>query len=273
MHRCLSGVYNPCQMETFSALMAFCAGNSLVTGELPAQRPVTQSFDVFFDLRLNKRLSKQSWSWWLETPSRSLWRHCSGPIVLKVCAHHGSHTVVSKCWPFCPGLIGLKYCYIHLGQIHNSYVLTHWGRDKMDAISQTTFSSAFCWTKMFEFRIKFHWSLFLRVQLTIFQHWFRWWLGADQATSHYLNQWWLDYWHIYASLGLNELTLNMLNCFNNYKRRIHILNRILDLAWPKLMKLALKQKYKSSVLQNQYHTCWCSDEFRSQSINRHGIDN
>ena len=41
------------------------------------QRPVTRSFDVFFDLRLNKRLSKQSWGWWLETPSRSLWRHCN----------------------------------------------------------------------------------------------------------------------------------------------------------------------------------------------------
>ena len=51
--------------------------------------------------------------------------------------------------------------------------LTHWGRDKMDAISQTTFSSAFSWMKMFEFRLKFHWSLFLRVQLTIFNHWFR----------------------------------------------------------------------------------------------------
>ena len=37
---------------------------------------------------------------------------------------------------------------------------------------------------------KFHWSLILRVQLTIFQHWFRKLLGADQATSHYLNQWW-----------------------------------------------------------------------------------
>ena len=43
------------QMETFSALLALCAGNSLVTGEFPAQRPVTRSFDVFFDLRLNKR--------------------------------------------------------------------------------------------------------------------------------------------------------------------------------------------------------------------------
>ena len=46
-------------METFSALLillAICAGNSPVTGEVPAQRPVTQSFDFFFDLRLNKRL-------------------------------------------------------------------------------------------------------------------------------------------------------------------------------------------------------------------------
>ena len=44
--------------------------------------------------------------------------------------------------------------------------------------------------KIYEFQLQFHWSLFLRVQLTTFKHWFRWWLGADQATSHYLNQWW-----------------------------------------------------------------------------------
>ena len=83
--------------------------------------------------------------------------------------------------------------------------LTHWGRHKMAAVLQTTLSNAFSWMKMLEFRLRFHWSLFLRVQLTIIQHWIRWWLGADQATSHYLNQWWLDYRRIYASLGLNEL--------------------------------------------------------------------
>ena len=48
------------QMETFSAILDLCAGNSPVTGEFPAHGPVTRSFDVFFDLRLNKRLSKQS---------------------------------------------------------------------------------------------------------------------------------------------------------------------------------------------------------------------
>ena len=47
-------------MESFSALLALCAGKSGVTGDFPAQRPVTRSFDVFFDLRLYKRLSEQS---------------------------------------------------------------------------------------------------------------------------------------------------------------------------------------------------------------------
>ena len=64
------------QMEIFSALLALCVGNSPVTGEFPTQRPVRRSFDVFFDLRLIKRLNKQSRGWWLETLSRPLWRHC-----------------------------------------------------------------------------------------------------------------------------------------------------------------------------------------------------
>ena len=65
------------QMETFSGLLALCAGNSPVTGEFPSQRPVKRSCDVFFDLRMNKRLSKQSIRRWFETPSHSLWHHCN----------------------------------------------------------------------------------------------------------------------------------------------------------------------------------------------------
>ena len=65
------------QMETFSALLAICAGNSPVTGEFPAQRPVTRGFDILIDLRLNKQLSKQSLDWWFETQSCPLWRHCN----------------------------------------------------------------------------------------------------------------------------------------------------------------------------------------------------
>ena len=46
-------------------------------GEFPSQRPVTRSFDVFFDQRMYKSLSKQPWGRWFETPSWSLWRHCN----------------------------------------------------------------------------------------------------------------------------------------------------------------------------------------------------
>ena len=66
------------QTETISALLDLCAGNSPVTSKFPAKRPVTRSFDVSFDLCLNKRLSKQSWGWWFETPSCSVWRHRDG---------------------------------------------------------------------------------------------------------------------------------------------------------------------------------------------------
>ena len=58
-------------------------------------------------------------------------------------------------------------------RLMTKFNLTHWGGDKMANISQTTFSSVFFSMKMFEFRLKFDWSLFSRVQLTIFHHWFR----------------------------------------------------------------------------------------------------
>ena len=63
------------QMETFSALLALFERNPQVTGGFYSQRSVTRSFDVFFELRMNKRLSKQPRHRWFETPSRSLWRH------------------------------------------------------------------------------------------------------------------------------------------------------------------------------------------------------
>ena len=85
------------QMETFFALLAICAGNSPVTSEFPTQRPVTRSFDVFFDLRLNIWLSKQSWGWWFETPLRS-WRHCNE-----------SYGIVWICTQVCYALFGLNY--------------------------------------------------------------------------------------------------------------------------------------------------------------------
>ena len=86
---------------------------------------------------------------------------------------------------------------LEIKEFISCYILsTHWGWDKMAAISKMILSNAFSWTNMSEFRLRFHWSLFLRFELTIFQHWFRKRLGTDKATSHYLNQWWLNYWRI-----------------------------------------------------------------------------
>ena len=77
-------------VETFSALLAFYAGNTPVPGEFSTQRPVTRSFDVFFDLHLNKQLSKHSRGWWFETPSGSLWRQCNEiRLHLDIKQHHG----------------------------------------------------------------------------------------------------------------------------------------------------------------------------------------
>ena len=64
-------------METFSALLALWAGNSPVTGEFPSRRPVTRSFYVFIDIRLNESLSKHSIRRWFEAPLRSWGRHCN----------------------------------------------------------------------------------------------------------------------------------------------------------------------------------------------------
>ena len=97
-------------METFSVLLALCAENSPVTHEFPLQRPVTQSFDVFFDLRLNKRLRKQSWGWWFETPSRSSWRHSNDIwpstelfFFQKIAANNNKTMRCLFCWPFVMG--------------------------------------------------------------------------------------------------------------------------------------------------------------------------
>ena len=77
--------------------------NSPVSGEFPTQRPVTRSFDIFFDLRLNKRLSKQSWSWWFETLACPLWRQCNenGPPYRRQHGMHGNR-YQPVAWKECP---------------------------------------------------------------------------------------------------------------------------------------------------------------------------
>ena len=104
------------QMETFSALLAICAGTSPPSGEFLVQRPVTRSFDVFFDLCLNKRLRKQSWGWWFETLLRPLWRHCNDIDGRRL--HQNTDAI-----PNCPGGFHLPrelwYFAIHIHSIQH----------------------------------------------------------------------------------------------------------------------------------------------------------
>ena len=115
------------QMETISALLALCAGNSPVTGGFPAQRPVTRSFHVFCDLHLNKRLSKQSWGWWFETLSRPLWRH-RNDIVKEVTEHTAgrfaslmAHNVaIHHMYHICSSVYILNFKWWHDREVFNS---------------------------------------------------------------------------------------------------------------------------------------------------------
>ena len=88
------------QMKTFSASLALCEMYPPEeTRWFPSKRPVTRSFDVFFDLRLNKRLSKQSRHRWFETPSRSLWRHWN--VYTESCTHVLQLTKTSQKYMTC----------------------------------------------------------------------------------------------------------------------------------------------------------------------------
>ena len=116
-------------METFSALLVLCAGNSPVTGEFPAQRPVTRNFDVFLYCALNKRLSKQSRGWWFETPSHSLLRHCTVLVIFllinlqKFKAIRIPNTVTADTWWFPIMRIFIGYQDTPWWQLRPSYVV------------------------------------------------------------------------------------------------------------------------------------------------------
>ena len=117
-------------METFSALLALCWGNPPVSGGFPLHRPVSRSFGVFFDLRLNIRVSKQSRRRWFEKPSCSLWRHFNDgvPASLSVSAAGGyewrcdlcvvcASSCAGECragWGISPGGLLWDYCPVAL---------------------------------------------------------------------------------------------------------------------------------------------------------------
>ena len=190
------------QMKTFSVLLAICAGNSPVTGEFPAQRLVTRSFDVFFDLCLNKRLSKQSWGWWFETLSRPL---CV--IVMSVSTNDGKYKLNiigltrlrltlpnyninrDRVYPKKLGWLSTPImrdmcCETRLARrrhLFNSFSL------EQRALISTWYNHMhFLHGNYCGFLSKFCWRANPKIKLTTVQLQFWLWLHAEQVTSHYL---------------------------------------------------------------------------------------
>ena len=150
-------------METFFALLALCAGNSPVTGEFPTQRPVTRSFDVFFDQLPNKRVSKQWWGWWFETPSCPLWRHCNAYLIWNYMTCAMLVPTGSSVKPFRSEQHGSYFCRRHF-QMH----CAEW--------------------KLLNFALNFTESCSQGFSLPFISHdFFKLLLDVWQATSHYLS--------------------------------------------------------------------------------------
>ena len=109
------------QKETFSASLTTCERNPQVTDGFPSQRRGTRRFDIFFDVRLNKRLGKHSRRWWFETSRRSWWHNCND-------MHHIN---VDKKWKL--------QIYVVLQRTYSAHNgLTHWERVTHVCVSKLT---------------------------------------------------------------------------------------------------------------------------------------
>ena len=127
-------------METFSALLALCVGNSPMTGDFRARRPVTLSFGVFFDLRLNKLWSEQWWGWWFETPSCPSWCHCNEITTQLVLMLRSEFLCV---------LVRCLRCWImHSKMLHTSVQYIRGTDFQKDEMTQTIYTFRHCGTMM-----------------------------------------------------------------------------------------------------------------------------
>ena len=160
---------------------------------IPTQRPGTRSFDVFVDLRLNKRLSKQSWGWWFETLSHPLWRHRNDVMMS---SWHSVYTAYHKLWDTPPCHVSrsdLKWYLksstpvIAMIEIINQtltlpvYVLENFFLSELEHKNITVPQRAFSWNKLLLW-FKFHRNVLLESQMIFRCHWL--WLFRERKLLH-----------------------------------------------------------------------------------------
>ena len=143
--------------------------------EFPAQRPVTWTFDDFFDLHLIRRLSKQWWGWWFETLSRPLWRHCN---VWRICK---TVTYELNIW------WGLLYI-LRLNVAHFA-----------DDIYKCNFLKENCCI-LIKVSLKFVPKGPIDYKIGHYLYRLGKWLGANQTICQYLSLWWSSHWKQRSSI-------------------------------------------------------------------------
>ena len=200
------------QIETFSASLAFCARKLPVTGEFPSQRPVSRSLDIFVGLRLNKRLSKQSWGWWFETPSRSFWRHCNEGSRI-------GHPFTCRCPSICQFYRYRRSCKIYISHMT---LLAKNGWQDLDTLHRT--SNVIIYDNIFHQRLLHRlksvgWNYYIIPKLQRFTlHWVSDYLCMQEQPFPYL----LSY-RRYSRQGRNSLRSPDI-CEINHKT-------IIDITW------------------------------------------
>ena len=116
----------------------------------------------------------------------------------------------------------------------------------MTAVPQTMFSNAFSWMKMYEFRLKFHLSLFLRFQLTIFQHWFRYWLGAVNLLTHICitRPQWVKWTPLFTLSGKHMINKNsVVNILMPWQKGVKFFRRHFEIHFREWQRLNFYQSF------------------------------
>ena len=165
-------------------------------GEFPTQRPVTRSFDVYFDLRPNKRLSKQWRGWWFETKSCSLWRHCNESTGICLDNYLGLSSYAFFAWNVQFAGVAILITSNYDFKVHNVLNTLRPRQNRRyfpDDKFKWIFLNENIWISV-SISLKFVPSGPIN-NIPTLVHVMAW---------RRAGQWWLDYRRIYASLDLNE---------------------------------------------------------------------
>ena len=171
------GIWWHHQMETFSTLLALYQGNPPVTGGFPSQRPVMQSFDVSFDVRLNKRLSKPWRCWRFEMPWCSLWRQRNAILLLH---YRWMSMMEDHCQKWILSVVGGLVTGVTIHSPGHQVIWCWLGERSLNIVRTEKYGHHFADNMFTCISVKYFFCIVTQISLTFIL----------QAIRHYLNQNW-----------------------------------------------------------------------------------